>query len=277
MIVDCPSCSLRHVVIDRAAGTTLVCDCGHEFARRPHAFADGVVKCANCGGNPPPDATRCPYCDAHLARTRCARCLAHGVEGDLHCRACGHSVEAPAPTLARGPDEVLDCPRCDRPLRAVMVGDALLDECTSCSGLWITQATLRDILSRTDQDKMFVALKSLRSERRFKASGRPETDQRFYIRCPECDAQLQRRQFARISGVVVDVCLEHGVWFDRDELAAIVAFVREGGLQRAEQSALQDAAQSARKAARKRASIDYSTAGDYSAARVVFEILNAMF
>lgn len=36
--------------------------------------------------------------------------------------------------------------------------------------------------------------------------------------------------FARCSGVVVDVCRNHGTWFDRNELHRIVLFIRNGGL-----------------------------------------------
>ena len=32
------------------------------------------------------------------------------------------------------------------------------------------------------------------------------------------------------SRVIVDICGEHGVWFDNDELAQLLAWVREGGV-----------------------------------------------
>jgi Zn-finger nucleic acid-binding protein len=51
---------------------------------------------------------------------------------------------------------------------------------------------------------------------------------------------MNRINFARCSGVVVDVCRGHGTWFDRDELSRIVEFIRGGGL---------DAARSREKAA----------------------------
>jgi Zn-finger nucleic acid-binding protein len=41
---------------------------------------------------------------------------------------------------------------------------------------------------------------------------------------------MNRQVFARISGVVVDVCKDHGVWFDAGEIAAVVAFIEAGGL-----------------------------------------------
>ena len=44
---------------------------------------------------------------------------------------------------------------------------------------------------------------------------------------------MNRMNFARVSGVVIDVCHDHGTWFDRDELYRVVTFVQEGGLDKA--------------------------------------------
>jgi hypothetical protein len=41
---------------------------------------------------------------------------------------------------------------------------------------------------------------------------------------------MNRKNFGAHSGIIVDVCREHGTWFDGDELAAALEFVRAGGL-----------------------------------------------
>ena len=51
-----------------------------------------------------------------------------------------------------------------------------------------------------------------------------------YVPCPQCGQLMNRINFARCSGIVVDVCKGHGTWFDRDELREIVEFIRGGGL-----------------------------------------------
>jgi len=53
----------------------------------------------------------------------------------------------------------------------------------------------------------------------------------FYAPCPECTQLMNRINFARCSGVIVDICKRHGIWFDRDELSRIIEFIREGGLE----------------------------------------------
>ena len=45
---------------------------------------------------------------------------------------------------------------------------------------------------------------------------------------------MNRRNYAHKSGVIIDVCREHGVWFDPDELQRILAWIRAGGRARAE-------------------------------------------
>jgi Zn-finger nucleic acid-binding protein len=42
---------------------------------------------------------------------------------------------------------------------------------------------------------------------------------------------MNRANFARCSGVIVDLCKAHGIWFDRDELSKIIEFIGQGGLE----------------------------------------------
>jgi hypothetical protein len=42
---------------------------------------------------------------------------------------------------------------------------------------------------------------------------------------------MLRRNFGGQSGIIVDVCAVHGVWFDRGELPRALEFVERGGLE----------------------------------------------
>ena len=53
---------------------------------------------------------------------------------------------------------------------------------------------------------------------------------------------MNRTVFGRVSGVIVDVCKDHGVWFDAGEINAIIQFVEEGGMARASAKASRDKA-----------------------------------
>jgi Zn-finger nucleic acid-binding protein len=40
---------------------------------------------------------------------------------------------------------------------------------------------------------------------------------------------MQRRNFRKSSGVILDICRGHGVWLDADELEQIAGFLLAGG------------------------------------------------
>ena len=44
---------------------------------------------------------------------------------------------------------------------------------------------------------------------------------------------MNRQNFAKFSGVVLDVCREHGTWFDKGEIRGCIEFVLSGGLVKA--------------------------------------------
>src|SRR5205085_2081247 len=57
-----------------------------------------------------------------------------------------------------------------------------------------------------------------------------------YVACPICKKIMNRQNFGRRSGVVIDVCKGHGVWFEHGELRATLAFIDSGGFERARQA-----------------------------------------
>jgi Zn-finger nucleic acid-binding protein len=61
---------------------------------------------------------------------------------------------------------------------------------------------------------------------------------------------MNRQIFGRISGVIVDTCKPHGVWFDAGELSAIIDFVERGGLAEARTRQSQDEEREKRERAR---------------------------
>jgi len=108
----------------------------------------------------------------------------------------------------------------------VKVGSVLLDECLACGGVFVDPPSFERICAEREQQA--VVLKAS-----FPApAGRPSRAERYWP-CPACGRLMNRQNFARLSGVIVDVCKGHGVWFNHGELQAIVEFVRAGGLDRA--------------------------------------------
>jgi Zn-finger nucleic acid-binding protein len=210
----------------------------------------GALRCPSCGAPATPDATACPYCGTLLAQVACPSCFAKLFRGTRFCAHCGAEAirEDAAPRPSR------PCPECQQPLAPAKVGSVTLDECTRCGGLWVDSRSFRRICEETEEQTVVLAATDSPREGRVDAP-RPAR----YWPCPECRRLMHRQNFARVSGVIVDTCRGHGVWFNQGELRRVVEFIRDGGMDRArkrEKDELEDA-----RARLRQAEIDARLAG----------------
>jgi Zn-finger nucleic acid-binding protein len=189
----------------------------------------GHLSCPSCGAAADANAVRCDHCKVQLQTAACPRCFGFNFIGARHCSRCGAQLFAPAAATAPG-DGARPCPRCKTALTLFAVGDVFLEECGRCGGLWVDVGSFQKVVTRHEQRAAFVGLGAPGV-----VAPRAATDTTGYIRCPECGTLMNRVNFARCSGVIVDVCKPHGTWFDADELQRILAFIAEGGLERARQ------------------------------------------
>ena len=51
----------------------------------------------------------------------------------------------------------------------------------------------------------------------------------LYRPCPECGKLMHRMNFGRRSGIILDSCRPHGLWFDANELDRVVRWIHTGG------------------------------------------------
>ena len=184
-----------------------------------------TLNCPTCGAATSTDATRCLFCDARLATVACPRCFGMMFVGSKHCSHCGAKAqrgESSAEASSR------PCPRCRVETESVEVGNASLRECARCGGLWVDVESFEQILAEREQHSLMLGAASIVPKQ---TGGTTEPNKVRYVPCPECNQLMNRFNFARCSGVVVDVCKGHGTWFDRDELQRIVDFIRGGGLE----------------------------------------------
>jgi Zn-finger nucleic acid-binding protein len=182
-----------------------------------------TLNCPTCGAAASSDATRCLFCDARLATVACPRCFAMMFVGSKHCSRCGAKAERAESVTAAS----RRCPRCRTEMESIAVGSASLRECARCNGLWVDVASFEQIINEREQQSAVLGTATILPKQ---AGGSQEPNKVRYVPCPECNQLMNRVNFARCSGVVVDVCKGHGTWFDRDELSKIVEFIRGGGL-----------------------------------------------
>lgn len=183
-----------------------------------------TLNCPACGASLAPDCTSCPYCNSRLATISCSSCFGLAFVGSRFCPHCGHTLASATDAAATR----LTCPRCRIPLSDFTLGDVQLHDCEKCCGIWVDTPTFQQICA--DREDQATILGSPTPVAREAISSR-----RAYIPCPKCGDIMTPTQFSRHSGVIIDICRAHGVWFDRDELRRIIEFIRGGGLDRARQ------------------------------------------
>lgn len=181
------------------------------------------LHCPNCGAVADPLAARCPYCRARLATVSCPRCFATMFETSAFCPKCG----ARADRVDAGPASAR-CPGCKGPLARVALGEAFLLECGDCDGVWLGAAEFERVCA--DREAQAAVLH--RWSDRATVTSRARV---HYRPCVTCGKMMNRVNFGRLSGTVLDVCRGHGTFLDAGELHAIVTFIRDGGLDRARQ------------------------------------------
>jgi Zn-finger nucleic acid-binding protein len=142
--------------------------------------------------------------------------------GSKHCPRCGAAADRDDTAVTAGKH----CPRCRSAMQVVTVGKQKVLECATCLGLWLTPNSFEKICADKEEHSAVLGSASLANANRTV----PETKVN-YIPCPECSQLMNRANFARCSGVIIDLCKKHGIWFDSNELSRIVEFIRSGGLE----------------------------------------------
>jgi Zn-finger nucleic acid-binding protein len=185
------------------------------------------LHCPNCGAAVAPDAGRCPFCQARLATVACPSCFALMFDGASFCSSCGA-----ARARAESGAGQARCPGCGGELRSVDVGKTALLECAACDGAWIDASGFEALCA--DGEAQAAVL------HRYGGGARPAKTAITYRKCVRCGKLMNRVNFARLSGTIVDVCRGHGTFLDAGELHQIVAFLRGGGMERARERQLSD-------------------------------------
>jgi len=241
-LVACPDCGLQYDASGRAPGARFHCACGSVVtigAERPHDAA--VVRCAACGGARRHGALACTFCGADFTlheqdlQTVCPGCLTRISDRARYCHACGLAI------VPQGPIGSLSgklCPVCgaghELRVRNLEEGTVTVLECERCAGVWVGQRIFGLLESRARQSVEHWG--EAPPPKPAPPSGQPGPT--FYRACVECGKLMNRRNYGQRSGIIVDVCRAHGLWFDVGELEDILAWVRGGGLAEAEARAL---------------------------------------
>lgn len=121
------------------------------------------------------------------------------------------------------------CPRCKVSLKTTVSNVSNGEEyhiCPLCGGMWLDRVAFR----RATSEYNVYRNENIKDE--YKKE--PIKDTVEYIPCVRCGKLMNRKNFSRISGVMIDECGRHGVWLDNSELKKIRHFIADGGLEKAQ-------------------------------------------
>ena len=195
-----------------------------------------VLHCPSCGASVKRGASTCEYCAAHLdfslggKSVHCPHCFAANPADGQFCIRCAQPLER-----VEEQGEILQnrpCPKCELPMRQVKIGDFSVVQCSKCGGFFIPEETFDVMQGRSD--RVIVPTSGVkRGEVQSESAVR-------YVRCPVCRTIMNRTNFARISGIIIDSCHGHGIWFDSGEMEKIMDFIARGGLQKAKAADIEE-------------------------------------
>jgi Zn-finger nucleic acid-binding protein len=196
-----------------------------------------VLHCPSCGAAVKRDTDDCDYCHAPLdfslkgKMIPCPKCFADTPADARFCIRCGE------PVFGRIKDGlVLEdrlCPKCELPMQGLSVGDFSLIGCKECGGAFVSHETFE--MMQAQADKLIVPTQPAPKP----IFAKPEAVR--YVRCPVCRNMMNRTNFAKISGVIIDTCKGHGIWFDAGEVERIMDFILHGGIEKSKVVELENA------------------------------------
>ncbi len=180
------------------------------------------LNCPNCGAGVASDSTQCEFCKTRLKTMACPSCLGLMFIGTQFCGHCGAKM---VQATAKDVENLGDCPRCRVPLELLQIDNVALRQCRKCDGMWSDVETFEHLCqTREEQSAVlgFIGDRNVTVEPRSTVS---------YVPCPDCKQLMNRNNFGRASGIIIDTCKKHGAWFDANELPAIIEFILKGGME----------------------------------------------
>lgn len=241
---DCPQCGRSECSCEAEPEFVLCTHCGNTVEagtecpvcaanrqrRKSARSAEDRHLCLSCGneifGTDP-----CPVCTSGRAprRPRAAKLTL--------CRKCGNEVpagsECPICAAGRAPRKPRPqtteptCPLCEQVLEEQDWDGVAVLLCADCNGCFFRGNGLERMLDKLRTEAGEPTLATVLAE--FRDRHRCSIPKAVrYKPCPICGLSMTRRNYAGVSGVIIDICT-HGTWTDQAAFGELTDFVSRGG------------------------------------------------
>ena len=177
-----------------------------------------ALNCPNCGAGALSDSTNCDFCHSRLKTIACPSCFGLIFVGSAHCSHCGKKTVQP---------EVLEesqagiCPRCKCKLNLLKINEITLRECRKCSGLWSDVETFETICAERENQANVLGFLGNKNA--------PKDNPVIICAVSDCQTLMNRSNFARSSGVIIDICKKHGFGL-MPRIVEVIAFIGKADL-----------------------------------------------
>ena len=170
---------------------------------------------------------------------QCEKCGRRTRNPRPSCMYCGGAIIAEA--ASTGP---ICCSACGTQMEAQEYEGVVIDVCPRCESIWFDNGELDVFIQKRIQ---LNPDESPPTELDQPTSAVPQGGGR-YRKCPHCSNLMNQQNYKRMSGVIIDICRQHGVFLDNGELENIQQFIAVGGEQRFQERMLQEQTEAIRNA-----------------------------
>lgn len=150
-----------------------------------------------------------------MNKKKCIRCENEISTKMRVCPFCNMPNKMPATK------KIAKCPKCQVELISKTYNKIQLETCHQCNGIWLdtldfeTLTSPKDVYSDSSTNPIFIK--------------EPLEEKSPYCECIRCNNMMSRVNFKSISGILIDICCDHGVWLDDKELDRLRNFIASGG------------------------------------------------
>lgn len=172
-----------------------------------------MASCSNCGANVDvrgPAPVECKFCGAMNAPP----------PKEVHVPIPVQVVHNVVQVMGEsGAAKELRCPDCKKRLVTAKVDDVELSGCAGCGGIWMENASARRVVLKPQRAIAELATRAGRNASAARQARVWDGVPRPRRLCPGCDGGMDETRYGALK---LDVCHEHGTWFDPYELKELI-------------------------------------------------------